>query len=157
MADHLTPIQKSLASRCRFCGTKNADLSSPYAPMAIECKNCGARGPRCGSLIGAVHYWNKKELWGIQLVEDTKQQPSPGEKTSYDDIIAQTIDTINISGHTRSAIQQCGIKTISELVEFSENELLSKPAFGPKKVDDIKRALRFWGLELKPEDLSDAN
>ncbi len=47
---------------CPFCVSKKTrvKLHERNGIWALNCENCGARGPICSTRVGAIQYWNRR-------------------------------------------------------------------------------------------------
>jgi hypothetical protein len=80
------------------------------------------------------------------------------EKPEAPDILGcDTIDVFKLPVRCRDAINRLGVKTIGELVECTEGDLLNLRNVGDVSVDKIKEALRAHGLKLKDEAQSETS
>ena len=46
------------AESCPFCTKKDISIYDDDGSYAVECKNCGAKGPKSASEINAIASWN---------------------------------------------------------------------------------------------------
>ena len=66
-----------------------------------------------------------------------------------DDQLTQSIDALELSVRSKRCMERLGIKTIGELLENSESELLSAPNFGQTSLNEVRQKLSEMGLALK--------
>ncbi len=67
------------------------------------------------------------------------------------------IDHLGLSPRTLNRLLSLGIKTISELVRWTPEELQRERGIGPRAVEEIQNALELYGLRLgmSPEELEE--
>jgi DNA-directed RNA polymerase subunit alpha len=68
---------------------------------------------------------------------------------SVDDQLTQSIDSLELSVRSKRCMERLGIKTIGELVENTEAELLAAPNFGQTSLNEVRQKLAEMGLALK--------
>jgi len=64
------------------------------------------------------------------------------------DILAKTIDHLELSVRSNNCLRSAGIERIYELVQKTEDELLKTKNFGRKSLNEIKEILSGMGLSL---------
>ncbi|MBI4249548.1 MAG: DNA-directed RNA polymerase subunit alpha [Elusimicrobia bacterium] len=64
------------------------------------------------------------------------------------DLLGQPVDNIELSSRASNCLKVARIKSIGELVQKKEEELLSVKNFGKKSLDEIKERLKDMGLSL---------
>ncbi|MBI4803490.1 MAG: DNA-directed RNA polymerase subunit alpha [Elusimicrobia bacterium] len=77
-----------------------------------------------------------------------------GEKgTELKNTLEQGVEMIELSSRASNCLKVAGIRTIGELVEKTEDDLLAVKNFGKKSLDEIREKLKEMGLELglKPQ------
>lgn len=62
-----------------------------------------------------------------------------------------SVKALNLSRQTLANLYKAEITLVSQLVSFTEEDLLSKKYIGAKKLEEIKTVLNKYGLELKSE------
>lgn len=67
-----------------------------------------------------------------------------------DDILALSVDVLDLSERSRNCLRRAQIDTIGELIEKTEDDLLGITNFGQKGLDEVILKLRLRGLNLKP-------
>ncbi len=66
-----------------------------------------------------------------------------------DDKAARGIETLELSVRSRRCMERLGIKTLGELLDKSEPELLAAPNFGQTSLNEVRQKLSELGLALK--------
>lgn len=67
------------------------------------------------------------------------------------DILTKSIDHLELSVRSNNCLRSAGIKSVYELVQKTEEDLLKTKNFGRKSLMEIKETLREMGLELNTE------
>jgi DNA-directed RNA polymerase subunit alpha len=67
------------------------------------------------------------------------------------DVLAKTIDHLELSVRSNNCLRSAGIERIYELVQKTEDELLKTKNFGRKSLAEIKETLANLGLGLNIE------
>jgi DNA-directed RNA polymerase subunit alpha len=75
--------------------------------------------------------------------EDGSVPPPP------DDNLIAPIDTLELSVRSRRCMERIGIKTVGDLVDKTEAELLAAPNFGQTSLNEVRQKLAELGLQLK--------
>jgi DNA-directed RNA polymerase subunit alpha len=65
-----------------------------------------------------------------------------------DDVLARSIDTLELSVRSRRCMERLGIKTIGQISAKTEPELLGTPNFGQTSLNEVKQKLAELGLSL---------
>ena len=64
-------------------------------------------------------------------------------------ILSMPVDELDITRRIYNCLLVEGIKTVHDLIQKTEHELLRAPNFGRKSMKDLKSALDVHGLKLK--------
>ena len=70
------------------------------------------------------------------------------KKIGYDDIFISSIDNLELSKRSMTALKLLNINYIGDLVTKSEGELLRVPNFGRLSLNEVKNVLSSLGLGL---------
>lgn len=81
--------------------------------------------------------------------ERGKKDEADGEKG--EGLTKKNISELELSGRTASALSNNKIKTVGGLIRKSEKSILELEGMGEKGVEEIKKALKKLGVELKAE------
>jgi DNA-directed RNA polymerase alpha subunit len=81
----------------------------------------------------------------LGLVLDCQKPPPPPPP---DERLARCVDELELSTRAVNVFANQGIKLIGDLVKLSEAELLLRPNFGRKSLNEVKAALALFGLQL---------
>lgn len=71
------------------------------------------------------------------------------EKVSKEDIRKTPIENLSFSTRTTNILEKNNLKTIGDLIELSEGELMKLEGMGEKGIKEIKKAIGNYGLTLK--------
>ncbi len=89
----------------------------------------------------------------LQLGMHKDQGKGHGKKGTsekkYEGDLAKTVDELNLSVRARKGLQKLGIRTLGELTERTEAELLGCKNFGVTSLNEIKEALGKFDLKLR--------
>jgi DNA-directed RNA polymerase subunit alpha len=77
--------------------------------------------------------------------EEENQKVEETNKSQWDDV---GIDEVNFSTRTIKVLTEAGVRTISELLKKTADELLDLPGFGEKSLRDLTIELDQMGLSL---------
>jgi DNA-directed RNA polymerase subunit alpha len=87
--------------------------------------------------------------------EPLQKEQAPAKKDipylSQADVLAKTIDHLELSVRSNNCLRSAGIERIYELVQKTEDELLKTKNFGRKSLAEIKETLTNLGLGLNLE------
>lgn len=82
----------------------------------------------------------------VEFEEEPTQEDK--DKAELERILNMSIDEIELSVRASNCIQKANIKTIGDLVQKSEGEMLKYKNFGKKSLNEIKKILGDMGLSL---------
>jgi DNA-directed RNA polymerase subunit alpha len=82
----------------------------------------------------------------VSFEEEPSQEDK--EKAEMEKVLGMSIDEIELSVRASNCIQKANIKTIGDLVQKSEGEMLKYKNFGKKSLNEIKKILTDMGLSL---------
>ena len=87
--------------------------------------------------------------------ESTRDEAHP--RTELNDNLFRNVDELELSVRASNCLKTANIRTIADLVQKSESELLKTKNFGKKSLNEIKTILGEMGLslgmKLDPEEL----
>lgn len=69
------------------------------------------------------------------------------------EILEISVKDVGFSRRTKNRLIVNGIKTLRDLVQYSEKKLLKIPYIGPKMIEEVRQILRRFGLSLKRGEL----
>lgn len=94
----------------------------------------------------AVDCWQR-----LREVESLLSKMENEFKREKSEILSQSISALDITVRTRNILLSHRIRRAWQLIQKTEDELLSLPGFGPKALYEVGMALAKWGLELGME------
>lgn len=89
---------------------------------------------------------------GMRTEDALSYAPPEGEEGAPpegDDKLAQAIDSLELSVRSRRCMERINIKTVGELTEKTEAELMAAPNFGQTSLNEVRQKLAELGLSLK--------
>ena len=120
-----------------------------YDKLTLEVWTDGSVAPQ-----DAVAYAAKvvKEQMSIFINFDESEESMPVEPTKVEEKLNEnlfrSVDELELSVRSANCLQNANIRTIGELVQKSENEMLKTKNFGRKSLKEIKELLAEMGLSL---------
>jgi len=81
-------------------------------------------------------------------VEKTKEEKKES-KAEGEDILKTPIESLKLSTRTINALTKAHIKTLGGLIKKKEEDLKGLEGLGDKAIEEIKKVLKKYGLELK--------
>jgi DNA-directed RNA polymerase subunit alpha len=83
-----------------------------------------------------------------ELEESDGIEDRGGEKSDFNDNLYRSVDELELSVRSANCLKNADIKYIGELVQKSEQEILTTKNFGRKSLNEIKEILSCMGLRL---------
>jgi DNA-directed RNA polymerase subunit alpha len=120
-----------------------------YDKLTLEAWTNGAVTPQ-----DAVAYAAKiiKEQLTVFINFDETEEPAPleapKEEARLNENLFRSVDELELSVRSANCLQQANIKTIGDLVQKTEAEMLKTKNFGRKSLKEIKEILAEMGLSL---------
>lgn len=102
----------------------------------------------------AVAYSAKiiKEQLSIFINFDETEEPAaaeaPAAEAQFNENLFRSVDELELSVRSANCLQNANIKTIGDLVQKTESEMLKTKNFGRKSLKEIKEILSEMGLQL---------
>ncbi|HUO77161.1 MAG TPA: DNA-directed RNA polymerase subunit alpha [Thermodesulfovibrionales bacterium] len=90
---------------------------------------------------------SEEEGTGAEYEESTAMASVSGS-ASFNENLLKNVDELELSVRASNCLKNANIKTISELVQKSEYEMLKTKNFGRKSLNEIKEILHSMGLHL---------
>jgi len=151
-----TPLTDfELSVRSRNCLKKMhletlGDLLKTTEAELLAYKNFGET-----SLMEIKEILDSKNLrLGLALENNQFSAEQTAQAISEEDqeLLNKNVDELKLSVRSRKCIQRLNIRTIGELIQKTEAELLGRKNFGVTSLNEIKKALGNYGLELRTLD-----
>jgi DNA-directed RNA polymerase subunit alpha len=120
-----------------------------YDKLSLEVWTDGSVTPQ-----DAVAYAAKiiKEQLTVFITFDETEEPmpveAPKEEAKLNENLFRSVDELELSVRSANCLQQANIKSIGDLVQRSEAEMLKTKNFGRKSLKEIKEILAEMGLSL---------
>jgi DNA-directed RNA polymerase subunit alpha len=120
-----------------------------YDRLSLEVWSDGSVTPQ-----DAVAYAAKivKEQLTVFINFDEAEEPvameTPKEEAKLNENLFRSVDELELSVRSANCLQQANIRTIGDLVQRSEAEMLKTKNFGRKSLKEIKEILAEMGLSL---------
>ncbi len=123
-----------------------------YENLSMEVWTTGAISPQ-EALAQAAKVMREHLVIFLTIVDEPlKREEAPIKKEipyfSQMDVLAKTIDHLELSVRSNNCLRAAGIEKIYELVQRTEDELLKTKNFGRKSLAEIKETLQNLGLGL---------
>jgi len=85
-----------------------------------------------------------------QMISTIRALPEPEtpERTAMDELLTQSVTTLNLSVRASNCLEAARIQTLSELVRRTEADLLRVRSFGKTSLHEVQRKLSDLGLSL---------
>jgi DNA-directed RNA polymerase subunit alpha len=88
-----------------------------------------------------------EEMEQIAFKAENKEEENPKEK-SLNENLYKSVEELELSVRSANCLKNANIKTIYELVQKTEGEMLRTKNFGRKSLNEIKEVLSTMGLSL---------
>jgi DNA-directed RNA polymerase subunit alpha len=129
--------------------------ATDYEKLTVEVWTNGAVSPRDAVGLGAKlmkdHlqiFINIEEDDDEEGIETTPVQVSDEEKGALYEKLGKSVDEMELSVRSYNCLKNANIRTIGELVQKTESEMLKTKNFGRKSLNEIKEILAGMGLSL---------
>ena len=76
-----------------------------------------------------------------------------GKRDEMEELLARPLEDLELPVRPYNCLKQIGVKTIGELLQYPESELLKLRNFGEKSLEEIREKLTPLGLNLKGSKL----
>ena len=120
-----------------------------YDKLALEVWTDGSVTPQ-----DAVAYASKilKEQLSVFINFEETEEPvaveTPREEAKLNENLFRSVDELELSVRSANCLQQANIRSIGDLVQKTEAEMLKTKNFGRKSLKEIKELLAEMGLQL---------
>jgi DNA-directed RNA polymerase subunit alpha len=137
-----------------FVDQARVGQATDYEKLTVEVWTNGAISPR--DAVGLAAKLMKDHLQIFINIEEedeegtetTPVQVSDEEKGALYDRLSKSVDEMELSVRSYNCLKNANIRTIGELVQKSEAEMLKTKNFGRKSLNEIKEILANMGLSL---------
>ena len=125
--------------------------ATDYEKLTIEVWTNGAVSPR--DAVGLAAKLTRDHLAIFVNIEDDEAiaEVAPvddAEREAFVEKLGRSVDEMELSVRSYNCLKNANIRTIGELVQKSESEMLKTKNFGRKSLNEIKEILSGMGLSL---------
>jgi len=85
---------------------------------------------------------------GVEEKKGKYQMVEESDKKEIREYLSRSVDELEISTRAANCLREAGIRTIAELIQLKETDLLKKKNFGRTSLKEIKKKLAELGLSL---------
>src|SRR5512138_482957 len=136
-----------------FVENARVGQATDYEKLSIEVWTNGAVSPR--DAVGLASKLMKDHLTIFINIEEEEEEPAevPAEMSEADreewwEKLSKSVDEMELSVRSYNCLKNANIRTIGELVQKTEAEMLKTKNFGRKSLNEIKEILATMGLSL---------
>jgi len=135
-----------------FVENARVGQATDYEKLSLEVWTNGAVSPR--DAVGLASKLMKDHLAiFINIEEEEESDETPVELSEQDrevwmDKLSKSVDEMELSVRSYNCLKNANIRTIGELVQKTEAEMLKTKNFGRKSLNEIKEILAGMGLSL---------
>ncbi|HWX24347.1 MAG TPA: DNA-directed RNA polymerase subunit alpha [Vicinamibacteria bacterium] len=135
-----------------FVENARVGQATDYEKLILEVWSNGAVTPR--DAVGLAAKLMKDHLTiFINIDEDEESDETPVELSEQDrevwsEKLSKSVDEMELSVRSYNCLKNANIRTIGELVQKTEGEMLKTKNFGRKSLNEIKEILATMGLSL---------
>ena len=125
--------------------------ATDYEKLTLEVWTNGAVSPR--DAVGLAAKLMKDHLTIFINIEEEDEVEEPAELPEHDrevwsEKLSKSVDEMELSVRSYNCLKNANIRTIGELVQKTESEMLKTKNFGRKSLNEIKEILAGMGLLL---------
>ena len=136
-----------------FVENARVGQATDYEKLSMEVWTNGAVSPR--DAVGLASKLMKDHLTIFINIEEEEEEPAevPAEMSEADreewwEKLSKSVDEMELSVRSYNCLKNANIRTIGELVQKTEAEMLKTKNFGRKSLNEIKEILAGMGLSL---------
>ena len=135
-----------------FVENARVGQATDYEKLALEVWGNGAVTPRDAVGLAAKLMKDHLSIF-INIEEDETSEEAPTEISEQDreiwwEKLSKSVDEMELSVRSYNCLKNANIRTIGELVQKTEAEMLKTKNFGRKSLNEIKEILAGMGLSL---------
>jgi DNA-directed RNA polymerase subunit alpha len=135
-----------------FVENARVGQATDYEKLTLEVWTNGAITPRDAVGLAAKLLRDHLSIFvNIEEDEDVEEAPveiPDAEREVYFEKLSRSVDDLELSVRSYNCLKNANIKTIGELVQKTEAEMLKTKNFGRKSLNEIKEILAGMGLSL---------
>ncbi len=135
-----------------FVENARVGQATDYEKLTMEVWSNGAVSPR--DAVGLASKLMKDHLTIFinieedEAAEETAVEVDPANREIWGEKLGKSVDEMELSVRSYNCLKNANIKTIGELVQKTEGEMLKTKNFGRKSLNEIKEILTNMGLSL---------
>jgi len=134
-----------------FVENARVGQATDYEKLTLEVWTNGAVSPR--DAVGLASKLMKDHLTIFINIEEEDEVEEPAELPEHDrevwwEKLNKSVDEMELSVRSYNCLKNANIRTIGELVQKTEAEMLKTKNFGRKSLNEIKEILAGMGLSL---------
>jgi DNA-directed RNA polymerase subunit alpha len=135
-----------------FVENARVGQATDYEKLTLEVWGNGAVTPRDAVGLAAKLMKDHLAIF-INIEEDEASEEAPAEISEQDreiwwEKLSKSVDEMELSVRSYNCLKNANIRTIGELVQKTEAEMLKTKNFGRKSLNEIKEILAGMGLSL---------
>ena len=135
-----------------FVENARVGQATDYEKLTLEVWGNGAVTPRDAVGLAAKLMKDHLAIF-INIEEDEASEETPAEISEQDreiwwEKLSKSVDEMELSVRSYNCLKNANIRTIGELVQKTEAEMLKTKNFGRKSLNEIKEILAGMGLSL---------
>ncbi|CAM2066169.1 DNA-directed RNA polymerase subunit alpha [Sulfidibacter corallicola] len=131
-------------------GSARVGQNSNYDKLTIEITTNGSVAPK-DALAYAANLLREQLSIFVHfesVPEDAPAKEKDEEKEKLRELLDRSVDELELSVRSHNCLKNANIRTIGELVQKTESEILKTKNFGRKSLNEIKEILLQMGLTL---------
>src|SRR5271154_760110 len=135
-----------------FVENARVGQATDYEKLTLEVWSDGAVSPRDAVGLASKLMRDHLSIF-INIEEEEEEEDTPVELSEQDrdqwwEKLGKSVDEMELSVRSYNCLKNANIRTIGELVQKTESEMLKTKNFGRKSLNEIKEILTTMGLSL---------
>ncbi|MCE1247145.1 MAG: DNA-directed RNA polymerase subunit alpha [Firmicutes bacterium] len=119
-----------------------------YDKLVLELWTDGSVPPH-EAVSHAAQLLNGYLKFFVELKPPEEHYEPVAEKKKDDDVLDRSIDELGLSVRSLNCLKRAGKKTLRDLCESEESELMKLKNFGQKSLDEVAQVLQKFGMDLR--------
>lgn len=100
----------------------------------------------CGILMQQYQILAGKSADAFDLSEQIKDDTLTSSTDEENEYLTKSIEDIDLKARTMKALQDAGVQTVADLLQYSDSDLLALSGFGKGALDEVKEVLSGLGF-----------
>lgn len=100
----------------------------------------------CGTLMQQYQILAGKAAESFDVSEDLAAGTLAPQADDENEALTKSIEEIGLKARTMKALQDAGVQTVADLLQYSDSDLLSLSGFGKGALDEVKEVLSGLGF-----------